>query len=143
MRLVQPRKSVSQSQRPSLGGESYDLPLRAESGSAVIEDWDTALRSNDGALADVGWQELGSQSSETVLVTVRFVYFLLFRNLPILTLLLSEFDRSPRHNRMMQTPGLPRSMLGTLYHVQFVWQMEREKNGPSVRIVTIQSSLPS
>jgi hypothetical protein len=74
MRLVQPRKSISQSQHPSLPGDSYDLPLRGEGSSAVIEDWDTALgRSHDNAMAEVGWQELGSQSNETVLVTVRLV----------------------------------------------------------------------
>lgn len=76
MRLVQPRKSISQSQHPSFSGDAYDLPLRGEGGSAVIEDWDTALgRSHDNAMAEVGWQELGSQSNETVLVTVRYVPF--------------------------------------------------------------------
>lgn len=82
MRLVQPRKSVSQSQRTSLPGDAYDIPLRGESGSPVIEDWDTAMnRSNDYPLADVGWQELGSQSNETVLVTVRCVYSLPMRHI--------------------------------------------------------------
>lgn len=53
MRLV-PRKSVSQ----SIAVDSFDLPLRTQEAKE--------------ALADVGWQELGSQSShETVLVTVR------------------------------------------------------------------------
>lgn len=53
MRLV-PRKSMGQ---PS-AMDPFDLPLRAEEAGEAI--------------ADVGWQELGSQSShETVLVTVR------------------------------------------------------------------------
>ncbi|KAJ9116916.1 hypothetical protein QFC22_004573 [Naganishia vaughanmartiniae] len=76
MRLVQPRQSISRSQEP-FTRDSYDLPMQPggsmrEPLGGSHDEWDTETHQRDMAVAETGWQEIGSQSSnETVLVTVR------------------------------------------------------------------------